>query len=382
MRVRGTGRAKHLVATLRALGSAALEARRKSGKPVAAQLAEIVALRRGGLAAGEYYVYSLFDDSRFGPAEKREYVGRRFQWSVFRQVNDPGLVAPSGIAGSWNGMVDKGLFGLLMQAADLATPRTLAVFDPAGAELPGTETLRVHADLDAFLRAIGDEGAFTKPARAASGDDAFAIRSVRGDDAVLGNGDVVPLRTLLPAVTARGRTLVQELLRPHPVLEQVVGSTVATVRLLVLRSPRASIVHRAVLRIPAGRAMVDNFHNGTTGNALAVVVPDTGRVAAAWHGVGPTQRRLERHPDTGRPLPGLRLPDWQRARELVERASRLLAGMALQSWDLALTERGPVLIEVNDVSSVDVLQLCGPPGLLDGQLEAFLRERGVRRLRP
>jgi hypothetical protein len=122
--------------------------------------------------------------------------------------------------------------------------------------------------------------------------------------------------------------------------------------------------------------MTDNFAGGKSGNLLGRVEPETGRVEAVYSGTGVDQVRVERHPDTNAQLVGLTLPDWAEALALTDRASRLFSQMPLQSWDLALTDRGPVMIEINDVSSQDVLQLCGPPGMLDRNLCAFLRERG------
>ena len=36
------------------------------------------------------------------------------------------------------------------------------------------------------------------------------------------------------------------------------------------------------------------------------------------------------------------------------------------------------MIQVNDISSQDVLQLAGPPGMLNAELCSFLREQGFR----
>jgi Sugar-transfer associated ATP-grasp len=368
---------RYMVRSARELRSMALEARASSGKPLRSQLAEVASLRRGKLTAREYYEYQLFDDSRFTPTHKREYVGRRFQWRVYKTVNDPGLVARSGIAGSWGGMVDKGLFDLLIRAAGLPTPRIIAVFDPAGGDHPNAVTVRTLDDLESVLRTQSD-GFFSKPARAASGDDAYAVLRIDGDAAHLGNGDRLPMDMLLRAITVRGRTIIQERLAPHPEGVRAFGSTVATTRIVVLRGDASSRIHRVVLRIPVGRSMVDNFGKGHRGNLLASVDTKTGRLRQAWEGVGPAQRRVEHHPDTGHALEGWLVPDWSDALGLIDRASRLLAGMSFQSWDLAPTDRGPVLIEVNDVSSQDVLQLCGPPGMLDRELCAFLRECGFR----
>jgi hypothetical protein len=74
----------------------------------------------------------------------------------------------------------------------------------------------------------------------------------------------------------------------------------------------------------------------------------------------------------------MQLPDWQQAVELILRASQVLGGMPMQSWDVGLSADGPIAVEVNDKSGQDILQVAGPPGMLDESLQSFLRERGLR----
>jgi len=377
MRVRGKGRAQHVIRTWRRLLALASVARVQTGKSFLGQAKDIVVLRRSGLRAGEYYDYRLFDDARFSPEQKREYTGYRFQWSAYRNVNDPGLVGRSDIPGSWQGMIDKLLFSWLMQTAAIPTPKVLALFDAAGLAAEGLTTVVTTGDLQQLMVVLAS-GFFVKPARAASGSGGYAVERVVADDVLLADGTRVKLSEFAQTVAAHQRVVIQDRLRPHPILAEAAGETVATIRVVVLRYLDRSVVHRTVLRIPAGRNMTDNFAGGKSGNLLGRVEPETGRIEAVYSGTGLDQVPVERHPDTDVQLVGLTLPDWAEAVGLTLRASRLFSHMPLQSWDLALTDRGPVMIEINDVSSQDVLQLCGPPGMLDRNLCAFLRERGFR----
>lgn len=355
----------------------ARQARAQSGKPFRAQLAEIVALRRMRLGISEYYEFRLFDDARISLSEKRGYTGWRFERDVYPAINDPGLLARSGLTGGWNGAIDKVLFDCLARGAGIPTPVLLAVYDPDGIAIAGVETCRTRAELEHFFRSSA-HGCFVKPARAHHGAGALGVERIDGAHAVLANGQSLLLDGLLDAILARGRTLVQERVRPHPVLAAAMGSTLPTVRAVVLRRPARSTVHRTAIRIPRGANMVDNFAAGRTGNLVGWVEPTLGTITRVFAGVGLTQTEVSRHPDTEAVLPGLALPDWPAALEVIDRASRVFAAMPLQAWDLALADRGPVIIELNDVSAQRLLQLAGPPGMLDRELSAFLREQGVR----
>jgi hypothetical protein len=352
--------------------------REQTGKSAAVQLAEIRALHRWQLGSREYYKYRLFDEERVRPEQRREYTGWRFERAVYGTVNDPGLLAPSGIAGSWNGMVDKLLFDVLMRAAGVPTPPLVAIFDPADAYYAGAASLRTAAELEWFMRDRAEAGFFAKPARAHGGTGAVSVERVEGDAAHLGDGSVRPIEELVQGLAAHRRVLVQERLVPHEGLRQAWGETLPTLRAVVLRGADRSEVHRMVIRIPVGQNMVDNFDFGRTGNLLGRVEAETGVLSRVYGGWGVEQRRVYEHPDSGATLEGLGLPDWHEARAMLEQASRLLVGMPFQSWDLALTDSGPVMIEVNDVSAQGILQLAGPPGLLDRQLCAFLREQNFR----
>src|SRR5262249_30298180 len=150
-------------------------------------------------------------------------------------------------------------------------------------------------------------------------------------------------------------------------LRERFGDAISTIRVVVLRDETRSTIHRVMLRIPARGSIVDNFGYGDMGNLVAALDVGSGEGQRVYEGWGVEQRGIERHPDTNAELEGLVLPDWADGLELALRASRAFAAMPLQTWDLALTDRGPVMVELNDVSG-HPCQVVGPPGMLDREL--------------
>src|SRR5210317_1718837 len=61
-----------------------LEKRKKTGKGLFGQILEYLRLRRspGGLDLKDYYVYHLYDDSRYSFAEKQRFVSDRFYFKI------------------------------------------------------------------------------------------------------------------------------------------------------------------------------------------------------------------------------------------------------------------------------------------------------------
>jgi hypothetical protein len=89
---------------------------------------------------------------------------------------------------------------------------------------------------------------------------------------------------------------------------------------------------------------------------------------AAWPGgdigLRPDTGWCVRHPDTGAVIEGRVLPFWQDTVDLGCRAHAVFAPRVVVGWDIAITQRGPVLIEGNGSPDVDLLQRAywGPIG--------------------
>jgi hypothetical protein len=95
-------------------------------------------------------------------------------------------------------------------------------------------------------------------------------------------------------------------------------------------------------------------------------------------GAGPDLEEVERHPNTHRVLNGVTLPDWPAAVNHTFEGATALPGLGLQAWDVALTDRGPVLVEVNIGGDFNLPQLATGKGLMDERLKAFVASGGAR----
>jgi hypothetical protein len=144
--------------------------------------------------------------------------------------------------------------------------------------------------------------------------------------------------------------VVQERLRPHPELVGMSGhGLVHTLRLMTLRDDGTPArLLGARLRIATGREPVDSFRAGATGNMTAAVLDDgTLGVPVTVRPSGFGLERVPRHPRSGTPLTGFRIPDWEGALDLARRAADAFAPLRAMGWDIAPTPQGPVLIEAN-----------------------------------
>jgi glutathione synthase/RimK-type ligase-like ATP-grasp enzyme len=169
--------------------------------------------------------------------------------------------------------------------------------------------------------------------------------------------------------------LIQELVEPHERLRPILASgALGTFRIVtVLRGGRASIVG-ACLKIPRGSNVADNFQNGTTGNLLAGVDIESGRLL---HIVGPRPGDvrvpvvLDTHPDTGARVTGFEIPQWNALCEMTRRAAEQIPGLVTGGWDVAVSSGGPTVIEANWRYNIYILQIANQSGVRQSLMSAL-----------
>jgi hypothetical protein len=132
---------------------------------------------------------------------------------------------------------------------------------------------------------------------------------------------------------------------------------------------------RAVWKIAVPPNHVDNFSLGKNGNLLADVDLVTGEVSRILGGFWPKTEVFLKHPISGQALGGLRLPGWSKVLDACQRAGAAFPLMKIHHWDFALTEQGPMILELNDVGATEMVQVHGR-GLLTIETRDFLKRHG------
>ena len=81
-------------------------------------------------------------------------------------------------------------------------------------------------------------------------------------------------------------------------------------------------------------------------------------------------------------MKGFTLPDWHAAVALCLRAATAFPGARWQNWDIALTSKGPLILELNSSGDVYAAQYITEKGILAGPLGPFLETYAFREDRP
>lgn len=322
----------------------------------------------GRLSKDEYFYYRLYDPAL--PAlERARHVGKAAQSRMHQACNDPRWFAP---------VHDKALFYTVMRGLDLPVPETVAVFERGNRSF-FCPALRDEDELRAFLSDPAVYPLFAKPIDGIYSIGSLDLRALVGDRIRMKAGQTAALGDVVRFVLAFGQAgyLFQRRVQSHPMLARAFGETLSSARLLMLLDAGGASLESAVVKIPRAASIADNYWR--PGNMLGSLDAQ-GRVRRVVSGVGEDLALHDAHPDTGLRLVDLALPDWGAALALCAKAANAFPGVRTQSWDVALTPEGPVLLEFNFGGDLNLHQLAHRRGALTDRFAAHLRRCGYQDL--
>jgi hypothetical protein len=268
---------------------------------------------------------------------------------------------------------------LLLQRLDVQTAALEGVYWRGGVHLFPHEDRKALAEYLTGLP-VGKR-VFFKPLGGAEGKHLVSIR--RTPDGFRVNGADVRLAAARAAIELDKRPMIVEAgVEQHAAQRALFPETTNTIRVLTMldMADRSPFIVLAVQRIGAtSSGPVDNWSQG---GLSAQVDLDTGRLGKATR--LPERDGLQwfsAHPDTGAPIQGQQVPHWEVVKETVLRAARAISFLEYVGWDIIVTEDGPVVLEANINSGMNVLQVHKPL-LADPRARAYLAKRGVVPPRP
>ena len=340
-----------------------------AGRRATSLLREVIALRRaaGRLMPQEYFYYRLWDPD-LPLTEKQRFVGKQAQHPMHVTCNSQSWFATA---------ADKILFHTVMAGARLPVPELLAATQ-AGRSLANVPVPTDQAAVMNLLRRAELYPLFAKPV---AGKYSLSVLSADAydrdaDEVIHVGGERRAVCDVAVSIIGGAGFLLQRRLNQAPQLAALFGPRLWSVRVLVFLRRSGPTIHRAVAKIATGANPADNYWR--TGNMLGAIELTSGIIQRVVRGAGADLAVNEPHPDTGRPVIGTPIPDWPRLVELVKSAATVFAGIRTQSWDVALSDQGPVFLEVNFGGDLNLAQLANGKGVLDEGYIEHLRECGYR----
>ena len=108
---------------------------------------------------------------------------------------------------------------------------------------------------------------------------------------------------------------------------------------------------------------------------MANVNLQTGEISQLIDALWPSAQSYDKHPLSNLPVKGFLLPQWPEVLDICKQGGRTFPLMKIHHWDIALTDSGPRILELNDLGSLGIAQIHGH-GMLANGARAFLKEHG------
>ena len=356
-------------------------AQEQTGKNALNQFQEIRALKKFGGQCGitDYYWFKLYDENYLRGRGARDFIGWRLQSQLSLALNPRNVVLPA---------KDKCVFMQLATSAGLPVAPIRACFHRAEkiSESLGVHLRNVPA-VAKFLRDGSNYPMFSKPAYSQQG---FGSAYLAGYDAIsdhllLLDGKTIPVETFLERLerTMDHRVhqpecgfLFQQCFTPAPEIQALTDwKAICGVRVICLNGPDGTKPIRAIWKIAVPPNHVDNFSLGKYGNLLANVDLQTGEISRVLRGLWPESQIFVKHPISGKSFDGFKLPGWEKILDACRRGGEVFPLMKIHHWDFAVTDQGPMILELNDIGGTEIAQVHGH-GLLTEETRDFLKRHG------
>ncbi len=222
-----------------------------------------------------------------------------------------------------------------------------------------------HGDIPAFEKGLEDYRDFViKPARGTGGSGIVLVKDHARGRFVKQNGEVILMKDLAYHISdilsgiyslegLEDRVIIEALVHSDSVFDPVTYCGVPDIRIIVYRGVPAMSMVRLPTHASDGKA---NLHRGAIGVGIDM---SDGITLAGVHRSGV----VTHHPDTNKPLAGIRVPHWKRML-LIAAKTVDVTGLNYLGVDLVIDqEQGPLLLELNARPGLQI-QIANQMGLL------------------
>ncbi|MHC0053674.1 sugar-transfer associated ATP-grasp domain-containing protein [Actibacterium sp. D379-3] len=311
----------------------------------------------------EYVRNGLFDIDRYTQDERDQFISNDLHWPITHKCCHKGWTSAA---------EDKVLAATLLQAGGVPVPETVAVFDQSPRIYPGLNKISSVEGLRELLTTYAGEPLFCKIVDGMVSFGAFRIEDGDDNQIVCTGHPPMSHDHFLAEFVGSNAYVIQRELRNHSGFAKY-ASALGTVRMVNMVMDTGVYCPIALIKLPQGGNIADAFWR--PGNLACAIDVETGRILTiARRGI--ETEFLDDHPDHAG-LVGLELPFWSELCEINDRAGRIFAPIRYQSTDIAITEAGPVIVELNYGGGFDLPQYASGRGLLTPQVRAFFESCGV-----
>lgn len=221
-------------------------------------------------------------------------------------------------------------------------------YQPEGRVIESEEIANDLQDVCRILRKKGVESCVVKTTESSHGDNVYVVNTIEyGDNdctMTLFNGE----RKRMSDILGTDPMIFESVIRQSEQFASFNPSSVNTIRFMTALYPdnRARLVGNFFKIGRAGRCVdnagsggnIDGHIDNASGVMMDVVQFD------GWRNF----KSITHHPDSGTLLEGVKIADWENIVGQVLHFQECFPYIKVAGWDIAITDEGPVVIEVND----------------------------------
>lgn len=305
----------------------------------------------GGFLADQWMLYD-FDHN-----DKKQYLSE-FDWYRSRYINEP-----------FDFLLNNKIAAAEILKQYIRVPQSYMIKNRGFLTSFDSE----HMDYEAVVELLKEKKTlFIKPYGKGKGNGVNIL--LYRDGKILVDREEYTQEQLIEFLKHRDDWFISESIRQHKYADDLYDQTVNTIRMITLRDPKTNEfkIFFAVQRI--GTSATIPVDNGSRGGLVSKIDLETGVLSEArcLH----NRNVYKVHPDSGAPIEGAQIPNWDKVKEQMLALTRKFPYMYFIAWDIVLMEDGEIcIIEANTSSGVNIIQLWG--GQRNDELGDFYRHHKV-----
>lgn len=284
-----------------------------------------------------------------------------------------------GLMRTWKALHDKGIMGINRRNADYVLKYNKRSLYPivddkiitkvraieAGIQVPKMYgIIETEQQIAHWADIVANHQDFViKPAQGAGGDGILVIAERFEGNYKTISGKMITkdeidyqLSSILTGLYSLGghrdRALIEYRVTPDPLFKSISYEGVPDIRIIVLMGYPVMAMLRLPTRQSNGKA---NLHQGAIGVGVDLATGLT--LKGTW-----LNKKISKHPDTGNPVDGVQLPDWDGFMRLAASCYEL-CGLGYIGVDMVLDQaKGPLILELNARPGLNI-QIANNAGL-------------------
>lgn len=310
----------------------------------------------------EYVLYDLYKPERT-KNEKKRYI---------RDANQYWVRAFEIISIEAKLIQNKTLIYELLEKENVSTPKTLGIVYQSPPKNIAKHIIKNPKELFDLLETHKKQKLFGKLNFGLQSVGVFLITNHTNETITLEGREPMTYKAFFKSVIGKEAFLIQEFIENHAELKKFTPYT-CTVRTYNIIRDEGMITPFILIKISVGANIADNFWR--KGNIIASINTKTGVIERAMQQDGPILKEINEHPDTKEPLLGFQIPFWNDVLAINAKASNVCKELRYQALDIAITDDGPVVIEVNSNGSFILPQAAYGKGFLTDEVLEFVNRK-------